>query len=105
MDDEVVFRKDLKATDFTDQKVIIQHEDGTRCEFANAFFEEEILVKSNGYKLPILKVYSEHCGDIWFAVSDLVYFKIEKDIFPKTTFQAIKRMIEYWKSLHIWRYV
>jgi hypothetical protein len=98
---EVDFKEDLSAYDFEFQKVIVQHEDGTRCEFAYAFLEEGLAkVKQNGHTFPVIKVYTEHNGDHWFPSDDLAYYRIEPHVFPRSFWRRLKKLLEYWNYLY-----
>lgn len=95
----VIFRTNLTVYDFTPKRVVIQHEDGTRCEFIDAVVEEDSITKKNGYTFDIIKVYTEHNGDHWFAKEDLAYYKVEQNAFPTNFRQRIGKVYEYWKSI------
>ena len=94
-------RENLTVYDFPDQKVIVQHDDGSRLELNYAFIEE-VRANRGGYILDVIWVYSEHNGDHWFAKEDLLYCKVEP--IQVSFIGKVKKVIEYWKALHWWRY-
>jgi hypothetical protein len=93
---EVKFRTDLTAYDFPSQRVVIQHEDGTRCEFTHAFVELDAAKEG---KLSGVRVYTEHNGNHYFYQEDLEYFYTDTAMFPLTFLARAKKVYEYWKSL------
>lgn len=95
------FRDGIKRChDFPFERVVIQHQDGTRCEWNYAFFEESITEYRNGKRLNIIQVYTEHNGYHWYAKDDLLcYYKESmKPYFPY--FNKLKRLWHYWLHLH-----
>ena len=96
---EVFFRTGLSAYDFKNQRVIIQHSDGSRLEFSWSFLEEDHITASNGRGLNIIKVYTEHNGNYWFPKEDLEYYKVEPCYYTKSLKNKIKKVYDYWKSL------
>lgn len=95
---KVSFRNDFSCTDFDTKRVVVQHLDGTRCEFVNAIVERDYIKRSNGSSLRVLKVYTEHTGNHFFYLDDLVYYRIES-LRIKGFLRRIKKVLEYWKTL------
>lgn len=96
--EEVTFRCDITSYDFPPNRVIIQHTDGTRCEFNYAFFEPDSINK-DGCISQILKVYTEHNGNHWFYIEDLSYYYTEYELFPCSLFKKIKKIWQYFLSI------
>ena len=98
---EIKFKDNLTAYDFPLHRVVVQHQDGSRCEFTNSFIELDKLVKNETYALDIIKIYTEHIGNHWFFIDDIEYFYTEQTNRPITFFQKFKKLIEYWKSFSL----